>query len=243
MNTLYRVGSGRSLGRIRQILGYDGPVASTVLGVFAVFVASVSFLASMLPALLFQALVGWQGTHAAIWLGAISLTTVFPGIHGLLAAATSMLDDGFESARAARRFWQAFGTAFRGLWWMSAVLPAATVILGYDYALMGGNDVVLLLVVSGAALAIALVVGVAATAQSIHTCAPVVLMTRTVSAMLRRPHVVLAWLLIVGLTVSAMVLPVIGAVAVLLLPAGAALAIVVCNRSLGYSALVDGAAR
>jgi hypothetical protein len=54
-------------------------------------------------------------------------------------------------------------------------------------------------------------------------------------AVVRRPHVALAWLLIAALTAAAMFLPVLGALAVLLLPAVSAMGIVVCNRALGYS--------
>lgn len=238
MSAAHGIRPARTTGRIARLFGYDGPVATTVLGAFAAFLVSVSFLAALLPAFLFQALVGWQSTHLAIWLGALSLTTVFPAVHGILAAATAMLDDGVASAHAGRRFWNAFAAAFRARAWMTAVLPAAAVILGYDFALMGASDAVLVLVVCGAGLVIAFVIGVAATPMT-DEGTPVAVITRTVGAMARRPHVALAWLLIAGLTAAATTLPVLGAIAALLLPAGAALTIVLCNRALGFSGQVS----
>jgi hypothetical protein len=236
MSAVHGIRSMRRPGRIARVLGYEGPVAGLVLGTFGCFLASVSFLASLLPTIAFQALVGWQSTHLAIWLGALSLITVFPAVRALIVSATAMLDEGMAAARTGRRYWRTFAATLRDLWWATVILPVMAVVLGYDLALMGSSDTVFLIVVAAVLATVVFLIGLASSTPTRgESTAAVELVARTAVAVVRRPHVALAWLLIAALTAAAMFLPVLGALAVLLLPAVSAMGIVVCNRALGYS--------
>jgi hypothetical protein len=72
-----------------RLLGYDGVIATLLLGAFQFFLVSLWFIACMTPVLAFQALVGWQSTHLALWLGAASLSTAAPALQALVTAAAS----------------------------------------------------------------------------------------------------------------------------------------------------------
>lgn len=243
MSAVHGIRSTRRPGRIARVFGYEGPVAGMMLGAFACFLASVSFVASLLPAIAFQALVGWQSTHLAIWLGALSLITVFPAARALIVVATTMLDNGIATARVGRLYWRTFATAFRDPRWAAVILPVAAVLLGYDLALMGSSDTVFLIVVATVLVIVAFLIGLASSATLGAEVPALKLVARTAAAVARRPHVAIAWLLIVALTAGAMFLPVLGALAALLLPAASAMGIVMCNRALGFSLATQAAPR
>ncbi|MDQ0615091.1 hypothetical protein QF046_002732 [Microbacterium sp. W4I4] len=235
MSTAQPMRATRRPGRIARVLGYEGPVAAMMLGAFACFLASASFLASLLPAIAFQALVGWQSTHLAIWLGALSLSTAFPAVRALLVVAGAILDEGIATARVDRLYWRTLAGAFRDQPWAAGILPVAAVVLGYDLALMGSSDTVFLIVWAAVLVIVAFLIGLASSTAPSGERTALELVAHTAVAIARRPHVALAWLLIVALTAAATVLPVLGALAVLLLPAVSAVGIVMCNRALGFS--------
>lgn len=217
--------------RIGRILGYDGPVATMMLSGFQYFLVSASFVACLAPTLLFHALVGWQATHLALWLGAASLLTIVPGMQALIVAAHRLLD---RRAHAGRAFWATFADAARSRWGAAALLSGGVVVLGYDIVLLGSDAAVLLGAAACAALVLALLLAscfAVAEGSRLHGLALGLAAGRLV---LLRPHLALAWLLLAGLAAVATTLPVIGAVAWLSAPALAAVAAVICNRTLGF---------
>ena len=218
-------------GRVQRLLAYDGPLAGRVLGVFGCFLASVSFLACLIPLLVFTALVGWQATHLAILLSAVATAPVVPGIHGLLGAAGSLLDHG-RDAHAGRVFWRGFADGCRRLWRIAALVGAATVIVSYDVALLPTSDILLLAVPVIAAVLLGLVIAVSLRAGAPTEPRPS--LRGAAHAAARAPHVVLSWMLLAALAVGAAFLPVVGSSAVLFAPGLAALGIQICARALRF---------
>jgi|GEM_PF-1305884 len=156
------------VARARAMIALDGALAATVLAVFGYFTVSVSFLGCLVPLFAFTTLVGWQATHLAVWLGAASLLPIAPAVYALLRATRLLLAERGE-ARAARESWTAFAEGCRHLWWAAVGVSAVALILGYDLALFGGADAVLLLAAVGAALAVALLIGVCVVRGSVST--------------------------------------------------------------------------
>ena len=221
-------------GRIRALLALDGPVAMTSLAVFQYFVLSVSFLAAAaLPAVAFQLLIGWQGTHLALWLGAVSTLPVAPATYALLRGARSTLTHKAE-AHAVRTFWRAFADGCRTLWWAALAAAGIVLTLGYDIALYDASGAVLLFAAAAAAVAAVLLVAVslvAASAPQARATAMVIVAARRIC---RRPHVALAWLLLIGLGVAATALPLVGPAVALFLPALVGVGIHICNDALRF---------
>ncbi|GAA5205052.1 hypothetical protein [Microbacterium kyungheense] len=217
--------------KARALLALDGPLAATVLAVFGYFTVSVSYLACLVPLLAFTSLVGWQPTHLAVWLGAASLLPVAPASYALLRASRLLLTERGE-ARAVRAFWTAFADGCRRLWWAAASLSLVTVLLQYDLALFGGSDTVLLLVAAGAALAAALLVGVCVLATAQDLKRPVETVAAAATAIGRRPHIALSWLLLIGLGLAATAIPLLGPALALFLPALLGAGIHICNDAL-----------
>ncbi|MFE5409454.1 hypothetical protein [Microbacterium sp. NPDC056569] len=234
--TIARLTSRRPPSRMQRLLGYDGPVATMLLATFQYFTVSVSFVACLAPVLAFQALVGWQPTHLAIGLGALSLLPVFPAVHGLLLAAEVLRAEG-ASGRAGRRFWAGFASAFRTMTWAAVGVVVAALLIGYDLALFGHEDIVFLMAVGTAAVAVILAIAISSVALR-ERVSPIALLTAAVGGIARRPHVALAWLLLVSLAGAATMLPVVGAVAWVFAPAAAAVAVRICNRALGFDRVV-----
>jgi hypothetical protein len=212
--------------RARALVAYDGPLARLLIGVLQVFLASASFLAATAPLAAFMLLVGWQPTHLAIALFAVSTLTCAPAVAGLLAAAARILDERVD-ARAGRAFWGSFAGSARARWRVAAGTAAVAWILSYDVALFSDVDGVVLLAIAGAAL-LAMSIGAVASAPD-----------RSLTAALRsaaaRPHLALAWLLLAAIAAALCLIPVVGASLALFTPALAALAIQICNRTLGFS--------
>ncbi|MBD3942609.1 hypothetical protein IF188_12960 [Microbacterium sp. NEAU-LLC] len=217
--------------RARALLALDGPLAGTVLAVFRYFTVSVSYLACLVPLLAFTALVGWQATHLAVWLGSASLLPIAPATFALLRSTRVLLVERGDAA-AGRVFWSAFAEGCRHLWWTGVSLVGAAVLLGYDLALFGGSDVVVLLVAAGAALAVALLVGVCVVATAHGPRGAVETVTAAAKAIARRPHVALSWLLLLGLGLAATAIPVLGPTLALFLPALIGAGIHICNDAL-----------
>lgn len=217
------------VSRIGRLLGYDGVIATLLLAVFRCFLVSLSFVVCLLPALAFQALIGWQATHLALWLGSVSLLTVAPALQALVLAASPLLDG---DARPVRAFWRGFADAARTRTGTATLPTVAALVLGYDVALLGADGPVLLGAAAVGAVAVAVVLSAAFLAAS--PLRGTALLIAAVRVIVLRPHLALAWLLLAALAVGAATLPVVGAVAWLFAPALAAVAAVVCNRSLGF---------
>lgn len=217
--------------RVRAVLALDGRVATTMLTVFQYFIVSASFIACLVPAVAFALLVGWQPTHLALWLGAVSLLPLAPALYALLRSTRRLLDDRAD-AHAGRLFWASFVNGCRTLAWAAAGASALVLLLGYDLALFGGSDAMLLFVAAVAAVLIALLIAVCAVAAARTSHRPVHTLTLAVRAVARRPHIALSWLLLLVLGVGVASLPLIGAPVALFLPALLGAAIHICNDAL-----------
>jgi hypothetical protein len=221
-----------AFSRVRALLALDGPLAATVLAVFGYFTVSVSFIGCLVPLFAFATLVGWQATHLAVWLGAASLLPLAPATYALLAGARVLLAERGE-ARAGRAFWTAFVKGCREQWWAAVGVGAVALIVGYDMALLGGSDAVLLLAAVGAALAVVLLIGVCVVSGSAPACRGAVhTVTAAATAIARRPHIALSWLLLVAMGLAATAIPLIGPALALFLPALLGAAIHICNDAL-----------
>ena len=215
--------------RLGRLLGYDGIIATLLLGAFRYFLVSLSFVACLVPMLAFQALVGWQSTHLALWLGAAAVLPVAPALHGLIRAAAALLD---SEPHGAQIFWRRFADAVRHRGGSALALSAAVLVLGYDVALLGADAGVLLGAAAVAAVVAATVVAGAFLSDSPLRGAAFAL--AAVRIVMQRPHLALVWLLLAVLATLATSLPVVGAVAWLSTPALAAVAATICARTLGF---------
>lgn len=228
---------GGAAARVRALLALDGALAGTVLAVFRAFVVSVSFIGCLVPVLAFTALVGWQATHLAVWLGAAALLPLAPATYALLRGVRTVLAERGD-ARAGREFWTSFARGCRDLWWAALGLSAILVVLQYDLALFGGADAVVLLAAVAAAVAVVLLIGVCvvAAAQPMGTertlPGAVETVTAAVRVIVRRPHIALSWLLLIGLGLAATALPLLGPAIALFLPAAIGAGIHICNDAL-----------
>ena len=214
----------------------DGPVARTALVVWFAFVTSVCFLALTLPYFAFERLVGWQPTHLALWLGAVSLAPVAPAARGLLGAVHALVEEREHPGHAIRRFVDGIRGASVGLrrsWW---AVPVVALLLGYDAALYGPAAPVVPVLIAVAALAVTIlfvgasvldVYGAGAQAwwPTVHRAGVLVL---------RRPLVALAWSALLVLTVLVSRLPLVGPSLVLVLPAAWAGGVDVVARGRGF---------
>jgi hypothetical protein len=220
-----------ALGRLRGLAALEGPLATAVLTVFQYFLVSVSFWGCLVPTFAFLALVGWQPTHVALWLGALSLLPVVPAVYALIRSSRRLLAERAE-ARAGRLFWASFVRACRTLAWAALAVVVVTLLLAYDVALFGPSDAMLLFAVGAAALVLVLMVGICTVAASRSVHPPLDVATAAVKAIARRPHVALSWLLLVGLGMGAMTLPVVGSALAMFLPALLGVGIHICNDAL-----------
>ena len=224
---------GGAVARVRALLALDGPLAATVLTVFRSFVLSVSFIGCLVPVLAFTALVGWQATHLAVWLGAVALLPLAPATYALLRGARALLSERGD-APTGREFWTSFARGWGDLWWSALGLGGVVVVLQYDLALFGGTDAVVLLAAVAAALAVVMLigVGVVAAAQPAGVRGPLETVTMAVRAIARRPHIALSWLLLIGVGLATTALPLIGPAVALFLPAAVGAGIHICNDAL-----------
>jgi hypothetical protein len=225
----------KNTGRVAALLAYDGPITAALLRAFQFFLVGVSFLACLMPAFVFQALVGWQPTHIALWLGSISLLPIAPAVIGALIAARGVLLAGGE-AGSAGVFWHGFAQGIRSRWWLAAGVSGGVLVLGYDIVLLGDSDAVLLLATVGLALLVVLTIGVSSTAVTDTVSRPWSLIVQSVRAIAARPHAALSWILLIVVGVGASMLPVVGGAVALFAPALVACAIVICNRALHFHA-------
>ncbi|WP_203581854.1 hypothetical protein [Microbacterium hibisci] len=222
-------------GRVRVLLALDGPVAATMLTVFQYFVVSISFIGCLVPVVAFTALVGWQPTHLALWLGVLSLLPLVPAGYALLRSSRRLLADRAD-AQGGRLYWRSFVVGCRTLWWAAAGASAVALLLAYDLALFGDSDAMLLFVAAGAAVAVMLLIAVCVVAAAGVAAGvarrPIETLSVAARAVARRPHIGLAWLLIIALGLIGAGLPIIGSAFALFLPALLGAAIHICNDAL-----------
>lgn len=219
--------------RAASLLAYDGIIAALLLRILAIFVVSTSFFACIAPAILFQLIVGWQGTHLAIWLGSLSVTPVLPAVTAALVSADRRLLTG-EPAGAGRVFWSAFARASRAQWVVCVAVSAVVLVLAYDFALFGAHDVVFVSVAGALVVVVVAIVAIASTSAEDPSLGRRDVVIRAVRAVARRPHIALCWLLLIAIAGAASTLPIVGGAAVLSAPALVACGVVVCNRALGF---------
>ncbi|GAA2216509.1 hypothetical protein GCM10009850_119780 [Nonomuraea monospora] len=220
----------------------DGPVARTALVVWSLFAASACFVACCLPYLLFERLIGWQASHGALWLGALSLTPVGPGLRGLLASAHAMVDARGHADAPVRRFATAIRHSSQGLrtlWW---ALPALALLLGYDLALYGTTVPAMPILVVAAGGLLALILIAASLAGTDEHRLPA-LLNRVLKAGVRRPYLPLTWVFLLSLALLATRLPLVGPSLLLFAPATWAVAVDVVNRVWGQPGVARGVAR
>jgi len=226
-----RPAAGRG-GRIARALGYDGIIATLLLGAFGWFTVSVSFLAALLPLVAFTTLVGWQLTHLALWLGALVLLPLYPALEALIVAGAVLLDGSDHPGRA---FWSAFGIAAHRRFWAALAPTAVVLLLGYDLAIVGTGAAALLAGAVVLALVGILAVALASTAPASEGSSPLAQVAAAARGCVTRPHLALSWLLLGGAIVLASSLPVLGGMLWLFGPALFAVCVQVCNRALGFA--------
>jgi hypothetical protein len=228
---------------MKGLFAYDGPIGRLLLSIFQFFIVSVQFVATAMLAVLYDRIVGWQTTHVAIWLGALALTPIGPGVYAVLASMRDFLAEGGYPGAPIRRFWRAYREGAARLWWWWLGVTAFVVLLGYNAALYGASGVVFAGIVIAAAL-----VAVA----SVAVCCAVLLAARgrrlqllaaAFAAGAARPLVVLAWLLLVVVASAAAAIPVVGTSLMLFLPALAGWAILIVNATTGFDAKLRAATR
>ncbi|MFF4622821.1 hypothetical protein [Nonomuraea jabiensis] len=210
----------------------DGPVARTALAVWSLFVASVCFLVCCAPYLLFERVIGWQPSHGALWLGALSLVPVGPALRGLLATAQAMVGEGGYPGRLVLRFAGAIRQSSGGLrllWWL---LPALALLLAYDVALYG-RTMAVLVAAAGTLLGLILI-GASVADTRRHTLSMTLHIVLKSAA--RRPHIPLTWLFLLLAAVLVTAVPLIGPSLLLFVPAAWAAAVDVVNRAWGFPA-------
>jgi len=211
--------------RARALVAYDGALAQLLIGILQVFLVSVSFLAATSPLTAFVLLVGWQPTHLAIVLFAASTVTVAPAFAGALAAAERIIDERGD-AHAGRAFWRAFARSCRSRWPVAVGAAAIAWFLSYDVALFSGIDAVLLATLVGSALLVIALVAVGS--------APDASLAAACRGAAGRPRLALAWLLLAVVAALLCLIPIVGTSLMLFTPGLAALAIQICNRTLGF---------
>lgn len=212
--------------RLRKAAAYDGPIPTMLRAVFGFFGVSASFYALLLPVLAFQALVGWQPTHLAVWLSAAACLPVVPAVLALLVAGRSLVRHGGE-ARPTRLFWSTVRESATRAWWAALAGGAVVAGVGYDVSLSGMSDAALL---RGAAALVVTLVLVIALAETDPTMRPLRRVVAAATNVARRPHIALAGLLLIVVAVAAATMPVIGPSLALFAPALVAAAIAICNQ-------------
>ncbi|GAA4775127.1 hypothetical protein [Microbacterium gilvum] len=223
--------------RTGRLLAHDGRIAGWLLAIWQCFLAGASFLAALAPLILFQALVGWQPTHLAIALFGVAVLPVVPGLHALLVATGRVLDHG-GAARAGAVFWLAFREGCGRLRGVALSTGAVVVVLSYDLALFPEDDAVTLVVLGFAITLIAVLLAICATAAAAPARGPALIAAASAAAA-RRPHIVLAWLLLVALGTASCAVPVLGPSLMVFAPALVALGIHICNRALGFGPRIE----
>lgn len=224
-------GIGQQIG---GVLAPEGRVARMLLTILQHVETSALGLVCLAPAFAFHALVGWQPTHLAIWLGVVAFLPAGPAVFAMLSQSRDFLAEGAYPGHGVRRFaasWLRGARALAG-WWLLAGFFG--LMLAYNLALYPASDLVLAGSVTGLAALVAATVGL-----SCHSLlhGPLGLLPRlaaVLAAWARRPHVVLAQVLLAVLAALGTLLPVIGPSLALFLPGLATVGILVVNAMTGF---------
>jgi hypothetical protein len=227
---------------MKGLFAYDGLIGRLLLSIFQFFVVSVQFLATALLAVIYDRIVGWQATHLAVWLGALALLPMGPGVYAVLAAMRDFLAEGGYPGAPIRRFWRAYRDGATRLWWWWLGVAAFAVLLGYNAALYGESAIVFAGIVIGAALVVVASVAVCCAVLLGVRGRPLQLVAAAFGSASRRPHAVVAWLFVLVAVAGASAIPVIGPSLALFLPALAGWAILIVNAAAGVDSKLAAAA-
>ncbi|HOB05637.1 MAG TPA: hypothetical protein PKM36_10250 [Propionibacteriaceae bacterium] len=210
-------------------LTYDGPFGLALLRVFHIFVTSVLFGATAVPYVVFAAVVGWQPTHLAVWLGVATLLPLGPSLHGLLATAEAVLAEDAPSG-AARTFVAAWWLSARALWWFWLGASALLVAMAYRLSLAWSSD---------PAVASVAVVGAGLVAGAVQLWFVLLsgadastrgLLTASLTGLVRRPLLTLAAVVLPVVALWLAGLPLVGPSLMLFLPGALGVALVLAAR-------------
>lgn len=217
---------------------HDGPIARALLNVAYLFAVSVSVVACTIPYALFEQLVGWQPTHLAVVVGVVSMLPLGPGLFAALSSSRSFLLERGSPGAAFRRFWRAFAWGVRSLGWYWALVALLTLLMAYNIILAASTTAVLVAAVLLAALAIVFAVALSSTRLSDVSGRPSALLVVAARSVAARPHVALAWLLLVAASYAATLIPLVGPSLAFFTPAIAASGILIVNATFGFDDLV-----
>lgn len=212
----------------------DGPLATALLTVAYLFVVSLSLVACAMPYVLFERLVGWQPTHLALVLGVLATLPFGPALFAALSTARDLLDVHGSPGAPFRRFRLALASGVRSLWWYWVLVAVLTLLMAYNIALAAESTAVVAAAGFLAAVAIVLAVALSCAVLSGASGRPSALLVVAVRAAAARPHVALAWLLLVAIAYAATLVPIIGPSLALFVPAAAACGILIVNRTVGF---------
>ena len=223
---------------MRGLFAYDGLIGRLLLSIFQFFIVSVQFLATALLAALYDRFVGWQATHVAVWLGALAVLPIGPGVYAVLAAMRDFLAEGGYPGAPIRRFWRAYRDGATRLWWWWLGATAFAVLLAYNAALYGETGAVVAGIIIGAALVVVASVAICCAVLLGVRGRPLQLAAVAFGSAALRPHVVLVWLFLLVAAAGASAIPVIGPSLALFLPALAGWAVLIVNAATGFDAKV-----
>lgn len=216
---------------------HDGPLARALLSVAYVFAVSVSVAACVIPYALFEQLVGWQPTHLAVVMGAVSMLPLGPALFAALSASRGFLLERGSPGAAFRRFWRAFASGVKSLGWYWALAALLTLLMAYNVILAGPTTVVIAAAILSA-LAIVFAVALSCTMLCPVSGRPSALLVVAARGVAARPHVALAWLLLVVGSYAATLIPLVGPSLVLFTPALAASGILIVNATFGFDDVI-----
>jgi len=219
---------------VKALFAYDERLARSLLAAFWFFIVSVQFLATALPGILFDRLIGWQPTHGAIWLGVLSTVTVGPGVVAALSSMQAFIDEQGYPRRPFGRFWAAFRTAISRLWWFWAWLAGLELLLAYNLALYGDLDAVFIAATVVGVLLLVAVVSVSSAFLAGASGRPLTRLTAALRATVMRPQAPAAWILLVAVACGSTLVPVIGPNLALFMPGLCAWAILIVNHAVGF---------
>lgn len=218
---------------------YDGPLARALLNVAYLFAVSVSVVACAIPYVLFEQLAGWQPTHVAVVMGVVSMLPLGPALFAALSTARAFLLERGSPGTAFRRFWRAFASGTTSLGWYWGLVALLALLMAYNVILTGSAAVVLVGAVVLAVIAIVLAVALSCAVATGGSGRPSALLVVAARAVASRPHVALAWLLLVAVAYAATLIPLIGPSLAFFTPAFAASGILIVNATFGFDELVS----
>lgn len=195
--------------RVASAVAYDAPLSRALLFVWHHFAVSAQFIACLVPALAFTALVGWQPTHLAIVLGVVSLAPAGPGLAALAAVSDARLDP-LSDVRTGRWFWTAYARATRELWWWWLAATGVALLLAYDLALFGASDTVLVGVVLAATVLVVFSIGLSDGVRQGASRRPVAALAAAGTVLVRRPVATVTRFFLVWAVAAAPAIPLIG---------------------------------